>query len=93
MLEQSQEVSTINKINLTPLRSIIRRKPYGEDNFIFTHPETGNPTLYNPDTRLKIPLIGDVPVPDLGDIASISREVYQTAGSSVGLLGSCIRFF
>lgn len=65
-------------------------KPYGEDNFIFTHPETGNPTLYNPDTRLKIPLIGDVPVPDLGDIASISREVYQTAGSSVGAIGGAV---
>lgn len=47
-------------------------QPYGDDNFIFTNPETNRPTLYNPKGL------------DRGDIASISREAVVTTGSGIG---------
>lgn len=46
--------------------------PYGEDNFVFTNPDTGKLTLYNPRGL------------DLGDVASISRESAQVVGGTVG---------
>lgn len=46
--------------------------PNDPDNFIFTNPETGTPTLYNPKG------------PDIGDIASMSREGVQAVGGAVG---------
>lgn len=47
-------------------------EPYGDDNFLFTHPETGLKTLYNPKGL------------DKGDIASGTRELMIGAGSTVG---------
>lgn len=45
---------------------------YGEDNFIYTDPESGNVTLYNPKGL------------DWGDTASIAREGVITVGSGLG---------
>lgn len=45
---------------------------YGSDNFVFTHPDTGMPTLYNP------------PGLDWGDVAGVAREITQGAGGAVG---------
>ena len=46
--------------------------PYDDDNFVFTDPESGRPTLYNPEGL------------DLGDMASVAREGAQFAGSALG---------
>ncbi len=57
-------------------------QPYGDGNFVFTHPETKKPTLYNP-TGI-----------DRGDFASISREGFITVGSGVGaFLGAGVGTF
>ena len=45
---------------------------FGEDNFVFTDPETGNPTLYNPEGF------------DVGDVASVGREVSEAVGGTLG---------
>lgn len=45
--------------------------PYGE-NFVFTNPSTGRPTLYNPKGL------------DIGDVASVAREATVTVGSGLG---------
>lgn len=47
-------------------------QPYGENNFIFTSPETKKPTLYNPKGL------------DIGDVASASREAFITVGGGAG---------
>tara|TARA_Y100000310_G_C20679075_1_gene814817 strand:- start:29 stop:2065 length:2037 start_codon:yes stop_codon:yes gene_type:complete len=47
---------------------------FGGDNFIFTHPETRRPTLYNPRG------------PDIGDVYSVGREGAQVAGGSLGAI-------
>jgi len=47
-------------------------QPYGEDNFVFTDPESGRPTLYNPKGL------------DYGDVASVSRESMIGVGSTLG---------
>ncbi len=47
-------------------------QPFRGDNFVFTDPETGRPTLYNP------------PGLDLGDLASIGPELGEVAGGAVG---------
>ena len=55
-------------------------RPYDDNNFIFTNPETGRPTLYNPPGFLSDPL---------GDVMSTAREITQTAtGTLGGLLGA-----
>mgnify|MGYP003646404816 FL=1 len=46
--------------------------PYGEGNFVFTNPETGKPTLYNPEGF------------DTGDIFSVAREGSQAIGATMG---------
>lgn len=46
--------------------------PFGEDNFVFTDPETNRPTLYNP------------PGGDLGDVASVLPELSEFAGGVIG---------
>ena len=46
--------------------------PYGDDNFVFTNPETGEPTLYNPEGL------------DVGDVFSVGREASQAIGSGLG---------
>ena len=45
---------------------------YGEDNFVFTDPETNQATLYNP------------PGLDAGDISSITPEIYEYGGGVLG---------
>lgn len=55
-------------------------QPYGDDNFVYTDPRTGRPTLYNEEN----PKIGPVPIPTLGDIASIGGELSEVAGGVVG---------
>lgn len=55
--------------------STIRKKfpdarPYSDDNFIYTSPTTGRPTLYNP------------PGFDTGDLYSISPEGFELAGGA-----------
>ena len=45
---------------------------YGEDNFVFTDPASGRPTLYNPEGL------------DPGDAASLAREGAQVVGSGLG---------
>lgn len=57
--------------------STIRRffpdaEPYGEDNFIFTDPETKRPTIYNPSGM------------DFGDIPSIGPEIAEMLGGTAG---------
>jgi hypothetical protein len=47
-------------------------QPYGDDNFVFTDPESGRPTLYNPKGL------------DYGDVASVARETMIGVGSSLG---------
>lgn len=44
------------------------------DNFVFTNPETGRLTLYNPKGF------------DLGDVAGVTREVSQVAGGTAGAI-------
>jgi hypothetical protein len=46
--------------------------PYGDDNFVFSDPETGRPTLYNP------------PGLDLGDVPAVGREISQFVGGGFG---------
>ncbi len=45
---------------------------YGEDNYVFSNPDTGKLTLYNPKGL------------DIGDAASVAREGVQMVGSTVG---------
>lgn len=47
-------------------------QPYGEDNYAFTDPKTGRPTLFNP------------PGLDVGDVAGAGRGLAQTVGGIVG---------
>ena len=46
--------------------------PYGNDNFVFTNPETGQPTLYNPEGL------------DFGDVPAVAREAAQAVGAGLG---------
>lgn len=56
--------------------------PYGEDNFVFTDPETGQRTLYNPEGF------------DVGDLFSVGREiteaVYSAGGATLGGAGGFV---
>lgn len=45
---------------------------YGDQNFVFTDPKSGKPTLYNPDGL------------DWGDVASVGREASQAVGGMMG---------
>jgi len=47
-------------------------QPYGEDNYVFTDPDTGRPTLYNPEGF------------ESGDLAEWGRAAAQFAGGVVG---------
>lgn len=47
-------------------------QPYGDNNFVFTDPETGAPTVYNPSGF------------DAGDVASVAREGTQAVASTLG---------
>lgn len=52
--------------------------PYGEDNFVFTDPASGRPTLYNP------------PGIDAGDVFAVAREATQVIGGTLGAAGGAI---
>lgn len=45
---------------------------YGDDNFVFTDPSSGRPTLYNPKGL------------DFGDVAGVARESTQAVGAAMG---------
>lgn len=47
-------------------------QPFGDDNFVFTDPESKQPTLYNPSGL------------DFGDVASVAREGTQAVGAGLG---------
>lgn len=47
-------------------------QPYGDDNFVYTDPRTGRPTLYNP------------PGLDWGDWASLVPEAGEMVGGTIG---------
>jgi hypothetical protein len=47
-------------------------EPYGDDNFVFTDPDTGRPTLYNP------------PGPDWGDVPAVLPEIAEAVGGVFG---------
>lgn len=54
-------------------------RPHGEDNFIFTDPETGRLTTYNPEGL------------DMGDVAEFARVIPETLGGiGGGALGSFV---
>ena len=46
--------------------------PMGEDNFIYTDPDTGQRTLYNPKGF------------DMGDVVSVGRDIFSGVGGAVG---------
>lgn len=53
--------------------------PYGDDNFIFTDPRSGKPTVYNPKGF------------DLaGDTASVAREAVQAVGGTLGAAAGAV---
>lgn len=60
-------------------------QPYGDDNFLFTDPNTGRLTLYN-ERNPRI-MWGMVPVPTSGDLASLAPEVAETIGGTMGATG------
>lgn len=55
-------------------------QPFGDDNFIFTDPETGRPTLYNEEGW----------TPSLGDVASVGREISGGVGGALGGAGGAV---
>lgn len=59
-------------------------KPYGSDNYVYTNPETGKPTLYNE----KNPRVFGIPIPTKGDVASFAREGSQMVGAGLGALAA-----
>lgn len=54
---------------------------YGDGNFVYTDPRTGRPTLYNEENPR---IFGMLPVPTVGDIASLAPEIAETAGGTMG---------
>lgn len=55
-------------------------QPYEGDNFVYSHPDTGRLTLYNEEN----PRVLGLPIPTLGDLASLSPEAGEIAGGAVG---------
>lgn len=53
-------------------------QPHGSDNFVFTNPETGRPTLYNPEGL------------DWGDAVSLIPEAFELVGGGLGAFGGGI---
>ena len=66
------------KDKLATLRNFYPDAVEYQDNFVFTNPNTGKPTLYNPEGL------------DVGDIASISREGVQTVTGGLGAAAGLI---
>lgn len=59
-------------------------RPYGEDNFVFSHPKTGRPTLYNEENRRVL----GIPIPTVGDLVSIGPEISEALGGAAGVAGA-----
>jgi hypothetical protein len=55
-------------------------QPYDKDNFIYTDPKTGRPTLMNE----KNPVFFGVPLPTMGDIAGALPEIAEFVGAGTG---------
>ena len=55
-------------------------QPYDKDNFIYTDPKTGRPTLMNE----KNPVFFGVPLPTVGDIVGALPEISEFAGAGLG---------
>lgn len=55
-------------------------QPYGKDNFVFKDPETGQLTLYNEQN----PKVLGIPIPTVGDAASVLRDASQAVGGTLG---------
>lgn len=55
-------------------------QPYDKENFIYTDPKTGRPTLMNE----KNPVFYGVPLPTMGDIAGALPEISEFVGSGLG---------
>lgn len=55
-------------------------QPYGDDNFVYTDPRTNRPTLYNEENSRFF----GVPLPTIGDIASVGPEIAETIGGAAG---------
>lgn len=53
-------------------------QPHGSDNFVFTNPETGRQTLYNPEGF------------DWGDAVSLIPEAFELVGGGIGGAGGAI---
>jgi len=52
--------------------------PWGADNFVFTDPDTGNKTLFNPKGL------------DMGDVSENARMIFEFIGGSIGGAGAAI---
>ncbi|MBM7323845.1 hypothetical protein JS562_12065 [Agrobacterium sp. S2] len=75
------EVGALNKPEdrLKAMRKTFpNAQPYGDDNFIYTDPETGKTGLYNPEGL------------DWGDWGSLLPEVGEMIGAGVGAVGGAI---
>lgn len=59
-------------------------QPYGEGNFVFRNPKTGQPVLYNEENQR----VMGIPIPSVGDIASIGSEIGEMLGGVVGGAGA-----
>ena len=55
-------------------------QPYDKENFIYTDPKTGRPTLMNE----KNPVLFGVPLPTMGDIAGAMPEIAEFVGAGTG---------
>ena len=55
-------------------------QPYDKENFVYTDPKTGRPTLMNE----KNPVFFGIPIPSMGDVFGAMPEIAETVGSATG---------
>lgn len=55
-------------------------QPFEGNNFIFTHPATGKPTLFDEIN----PRMFNIPIPTMGDVADVGPELSEFVGGGVG---------
>jgi len=73
--------STTSEDKLATLKKFFPdAQPYDKDNFIYTDPKTGRPTLMNE----KNPVLFGVPLPTMGDIAGALPEISEFVGAGTG---------
>jgi hypothetical protein len=73
--------STTSEDKLATLKKFFPdAQPYDKDNFIYTDPKTGRPTLMNE----KNPVLFGVPLPTMGDIAGAMPEISEFVGAGTG---------